>query len=515
MTKKIIITGGVTSGVGKGVITASISNLLKKYGLKVQPVKFDGFLNKSFGDLVGYHKKQEIIFSGEEVFVLEDGTEADSDLGVYERFINQNLKGENNIVNGSCLEEMLSEKMVHRGELIKIRPHLMRIYMKRIESLSQDSDVIILEIGGTVGDDENSFFLALLGARCAQDKNYISLHLSYIPQDISREEISQERGMVGGKNLLKPVKNGILELAKYNLFPEFVLLRGREIKIGELERIAEATTLDMERIEVIPEVDDIYTLPKILEQGRVFKRLLNRLKLKRRELCKDHIDKYLQDRVEVSKDVKILVAGETESWDSFISLNEALKHSATSLGYRARVKWYKESDSIENYNNYDGIIITEGLERINEKMKLARICFKIKKPLLAISAGAQIVLATLEGEQDANKLERILLEGGMYFVKTKLFKGVRDSQIDNNSALYRIIKNGGEIGRHRNDIEVDYMQIRNVRVNATYKNFVDAFEYLRDNCWIFGTIAHPEYISRPGNPNKIISAFLERCIQKW
>lgn len=334
--------------------------------------------------------------------------------------------------------------------------------------------------------------------------------MAYVPQDISRDKEVPNTTAIGGKNLLKPVKNSILETARHNLFPEFVLLRGQKVKSGEIERIAEATNLDRGRIELIPEVGDIYSLPRLFEQGKTFQRLLNRLNVKRRECEKDHIDRYLQDRANASKSVKIFIVGETESWDSFISLNEALKHSAVSLGYKPIIKWHKELDSIEDCG---GVIITEGLEKIGKKIEITQICYKMKKPLLAISAGAQIVFATLEGQTDVHKLRRMLINGGSPFIKTKLFTGVRDSEIEETSALYRIIKNGREIGRHRHDIEIDCRKARITKIGARYGNFVDTFEYLEDNCWVFGITAHPEYVSRPGKPNKIISEFLERCTE--
>ena len=223
--KYIIVTGSVSSGIGKGIIVSSLAKIFDSMGYHVCPIKFDGFFNLNLETMNPYHKKPKIVWKNEEVFISHDGIICDSDIGLYERFLCRPISGKNNLTNGNIFKKFLKmNNNTKCGELIKIRPHLVKEYLREIKKLSKNSDIVIIEVGGTVGEDENLFFLKAMKKLLLDHKqDSISIHISYIPFTSENIENSKNDISCDTSYKLKPVMIGVDLVSSLGLHPDILI----------------------------------------------------------------------------------------------------------------------------------------------------------------------------------------------------------------------------------------------------------------------------------------------------
>jgi len=401
--KYVVVTGGTCHGIGKGIITSVVSYILQQSGLNVTNIKFDGLLNRLGKE--PYHKKIDVLYEGEETFILDDGFIADSDFGSYERFLNKELKRKNNILNGDCWFDLLNIDY-KTGEILKIRPHLINIYKKKIEEAASGNDAVVIEVGGTVGDNENIFFLqALKDIKSGNLSNFLSLHVTYIPGN-KYPEVKNVVRYISDDFILKPAKQSILKLGEYGLDPDIVVCRCH-VKLSDIikERISEATGISKNYIFSDEDVENIYSIVESFKKQKIDTAIFKRLNIKFKEK-RGHIDNYLSKIKKINKKIRVIILGNTEGWDSYISLSEAIDHAAVDLGYKSEIKWISNKAIDEKLKKEtNGFIITEGLEDMKEKFSVAKYCRENSKPILGISAGSQIILA----EYVKNKLKLVNL----------------------------------------------------------------------------------------------------------
>lgn len=514
MTKYIAITGGTSSGIGKGVIVSSLSYLFKQKGYSVSPIKFDGVLNTSFGSMNKYHEPMKVIWEDEEIYILNDGTEADSDLGVYERFINEPISRKNNIVNGLVLKEFLDNQEKYLpGEVIKVRPHLINFYKNKIKETVIGKDIAIIEVGGTVDDEESRFFLYSLGSLKKENRSdFLSIHIPYIPIKNIRKENEENQVVISSEYLLKPCKNSILELTKYGLDPDLIIYRAAtELSNNVLSRIAEATNINLTDIFVSKDLDNIYKLPNELLRQGVDKNICKKMILEDKTYLKGHIDNYLESLQKLKGTKKIAICGKTESWDSFISLNEAINHASANINVTPKIKWINQKDSLDKeINSSDAVIITEGLEDLEKKLSAINLSISSKKPLLGISAGAQIILTYYAKNNGINyDFEEITNSSDAFIKKKDMILGSQKTLLQNDGII--IYKKNEIFERHRHTGVIKYENVNLIKdlniIGYNCHGEVDIFE--SKDGFVLGTQFHPEFTSRPGLPNLLIKHWLE------
>ena len=496
--KYIVVTGGTSSGIGKGVVAASISYLLKNKGYKVCPVKFDGFLNYDIGKMNKYHSDISVVWGGEEVFVLDDGSESDLDIGVYERFLNKKLLFGNNISNGECWNDLLNKNQGN-GEVIKIKPHLLNVYEEKVNDISEGNDICIIEVGGTIGDDESRHFIEYLAKIKRKDpKKFVSIHVSYIPvrKNIEKKESDAEIFM-DYSNVLKPAKSSINSLSNLGLTPDIVVCRSHSVLSKSIiKRISEATIIPESDFFQNTDISNIYEMPRMMLENGMENKVSTLLDLKE---CNPtgHIDLFNEKKPNGSVDIKIV--GNTESWDSFISLEEALKHSGRVIDREVCFEWVsKEIDLIE-FENIDGVIITEGNENIKFKERVSKYCREKGIPILGISYGAIVMINEYKKKFGISEVTE----------KMDLVVGGRDTEI--HEPVKEMYGRGEIRERHRHNEEILLEKLSKLDIGIfgiRDKKYIDIFS-LSDKGFAYGVLFHPEYTSRPGIPNPIITKFLE------
>lgn len=396
MKKIIVVIGGVTSGVGKGVVVSSLANLLQEQGLKVTAAKFDGLLNTSFEQMNPYHNPPMILWADEEVTLLNDGSIVDSDIGVYERFTGLEFNKSHNIVNGDCWKELFDKQTDENrriGEVISVNPHLINIYKQRILNVVNNEEICVLEVGGTVGDYESEHFIRTL-VMMRNKLDIMTVLVSYVPilgNDLkNRDTINQDI-------MLKPAKQSFLTATSLGLIPDILLLRSEQ-NIGDSikRRMSNATGLDVDKIMCDYNVETVYKVPFILEKQGMMKTIAKHFSFP----VKPYVHRMkgyalLLTALQKEKCVlHIAIAGQTEAWDCYTTINEAIDAAAVENKIRVEIRWFRDKDSYDNLFQsqveYDGFILTEGNECKEEKMELIKMLVEKNRPMLCISYGARL-----------------------------------------------------------------------------------------------------------------------------
>lgn len=524
--KYIIVTGSVSSGIGKGVVVASLSKIFDSMGYRACPIKFDGFFNFDLETMNPYHKKPEVLWKGEEVFISYDGIACDSDIGLYERFIGKEISGKNNITNGQIFRKFLEkEKASKSGELIKIRPHLIEEYLKRIEEISEDYEIVIIEVGGTVGENENLFFIQAMKYLLLKNKDdVISIHISYIPFESKLKYFlkNDDKTIIDETYKLKPAMLGIELVSSMGIHPNIVICRCKqELNDNIRKRIAESSFLNYNRVFFLEDLDSIYRIPEILIEKKIPNFICKDLKIDFKTPNIKDLSDYLKERSLFKNTIRIGIAGNTESIDSYISLKEALEHACKSLKIKLDLIWLENVPVDEFLKNINGIIITESSERLEDKLYCAKYARENNLPALGISFGYQIMLfdiiknlfdLELTFRQCDNKNKESCL-----FLEDNVKIGVSEYEIDRNSLLFKIYGKDKIIKRHRyknklNEKLVSQIKNQNVLFSGKSNNSIYCVECKNKNFHI-GVIYHPEYDSKINKPEPLIKQFLLNVIK--
>lgn len=541
MSKKyIFVSGGVISGIGKGITTASLSAILQSKGYKVSPVKIDMYLNVDAGTI----RPQE----HGEVFVTDDGIETDQDLGHYERFLDISLSKANYITTGQVYQEVIRKErsFEYDGEDVEAIPHITDEIIRRIELAGKygDADVVLVELGGTVGEYQNALFFEaarIMELRAPDD--VIHIHVGYLPIPKSLGEMKS-----------KPIQQSVRELNSMGVQPDFVVGRS-ELPLDQRRKDRLALFCNVHPDDVIsnPDQDTIYSVPLVLEAQELGEKALRKLKLELRD--KDLVEwQALIDKIRALKDeVKIAVVGkyfgtgDFKLEDVYVSVIESIKHAAWAHNVRPRMFWI-DSEEFENgkarveevLKGMDGIVVPggfggRGVEGVIKAIEFARTN---KIPYLGLCYGMQ--LATIEfarnviGLKEANTTE--IDEDNPHPVihlmpeqeKKLLFKeygatmrlGAWDCRLKEGS-LAKKAYNKEEISerhRHRYEFNNEYReQFENngFMISGTSPDgkLVEIME-LKDHPFFLGTQFHPEFKSRVLNPHPLFKEFLKACCQK-
>ncbi len=527
-TKFIFVTGGVCSSLGKGIATASIGALLKSAGFSVFPMKLDPYLNVDPGTMSP--------FQHGEVFVTDDGAETDLDLGHYERFIDVPLTKESTVTSGQIYLEVLEKE--RRGDFlggtIQIIPHITRTIRERILLAAKVSkaDVVLVEIGGTVGDIEGEPFLEAIRHMRYQlgAAQTLFVHLTLLPYLAASGELKT-----------KPTQASVRELRRIGIAPDLILARSDlPIEQKHIKKIALFCDVTEECVIPAPTVDSIYCIPANFEKSGITKIIEKKLDL---PLKRPKLEKWEKLAVACTlekKKLKIACVGKyTDLDDAYISVNEALKAAALAAGHGLECVWVnsekltkKDSPEWAKIKSASGILVPGGFgERgVEGKIRVAEYARENKIPYLGLCLGMQILVIEFARHvlnlADANSEEfnpttknpvinfipnqrKILKKGGTMRL------GAYRCELQPGSLSHKLYgkKIISERHRHRFEVNNDY---RDVLENsglrfAGINPDVDLVEIseIKNHPFMLGCQFHPEFLSRPFRPHPLFLGFVQ------
>lgn len=528
-TKFIFVTGGVVSSLGKGIAASSIGRILKNRGLKIFMQKFDPYINMDPGTMSPYQHG--------EVFVTDDGAETDLDLGHYERFIDESLSQNSNITTGKIYSSVISKerKGEYLGGTVQVIPHITNEIKDKLKKAAKESnaDIVITEIGGTVGDIESLPFLEAIrqARRDFGYENTLYVHNTLVPYLRAADEVKT-----------KPTQHSVMELRKIGIQPDIIILR-TEVPLSDSHKEKIALFCDIDKENVIEALDQkiIYNVAKSLHEQKIDDIILKHFKIDAKEA--DMKEWYnLIERIEkLDGEVHIGLVGKYISLhDAYLSVAEALK-AAGYLYYKKVVIDYIDSSKItkdnvkETLSKCDGIIVPggfgdRGIEGMLEAIKYAR---ENKIPLFGICLGMQLVCIEYarneigykdanSGEFDKDSTHKVIdfLENqydGINMGGT-LRLGLYDCHIESkDSKTYKAyqLTDIKERHRHRYEFNNKYMEIFDKDLKVTgmnlQKNLVEIVE-LKNHPWYIACQFHPEFLSRPQRPHPLFRDFIEASI---
>ncbi len=525
-TKYIFVTGGVLSSLGKGVAAASIGNILESYGYTVTILKLDPYLNIDPGTMSP--------FQHGEVFVTDDGAETDLDLGHYERFTTIRTTQENNWTAGSIYNTVIEKERRgdYLGNTVQVIPHVTDEIGLKITNLKKKADVVIVEIGGTVGDIEGLPFLESIRqvGLNLEDNDVLYMHLTLIPFIKTAGELKT-----------KPTQHSVKELRSIGIQPDILLCRS-EIPLPQdiKKKIALFTNVKEEDVVSAYDVKTIYEIPLIFKNEGLGNAILKKLKLEKKK--DDSVDwqKWI-DRIkalEKKKEVVVSIVGKyIKLNDSYKSLYEALFHGGIENDVNVKLHLV-EADNLlewnldETFADSDAILVpggfgNRGIEGMIKAIEYARTK---KVPYFGICLGMQV--ATIEyfrnivGYKDANSTEFSTSTENKVFMKLKELKNI--DSMGNNMRLGEfscVLKKDTlamdiygqnkifERHRHRYEFNPEYEKLLEekgmvISGKNSERNLVEIIE-LKDHPWFFGCQFHPEFKSRPLEPHQIFVSFIK------
>ncbi|MDV3292663.1 MAG: CTP synthase [Nitrososphaerales archaeon] len=529
--KYLFVTGGVMSGLGKGITTASVAKLLQLSGVSVTCLKIDPYLNFDAGTM-------NPVIHGE-VFVTDDGGETDMDIGTYERFLNLNMSRENNITTGQVYKKVIEDERRGRflGKSVQIIPHVTDEIKRRIRQLAKDSvaDVLVVECGGTVGDIESLPFLEALRQMRMEEGpgRTLFLHVSLAP------ELS-----VVGEMKTKPTQHSVQEMRRIGIQPDIIVVRGsRPIPESAKEKISLFTSVPLENVVSNPDVDSIYQVPQLLQREGALKPIQRQFGLKGK-LSMTRWNQVADRFAGPSKTVRIAMVGKYASLaDSYVSVNQALTCAAASYRARAKISWI-ESEALEEdeselaqLDSFDGLVIPQGYGSRGTEGKIAAANYARlgKLPFLGLCFGFQ--LATVAFARNALGLKRAnsseidpetphpvihLLpeQRKVSELGGTMRLGGHDIFLKRPSRAFSIYHRTKIRERHRHRFELNQRYLKRFEEKGLhYSAFSDGGRRaeileLGGHPFYMGTQFHPEYVSRPEKPEPIYAAFLAACVKR-
>ena len=520
-TRYVFVTGGVLSSVGKGIVSASLGLLLASRGYSVGAVKIDPYINVDAGTMNPY--------AHGEVFVTEDGGETDLDIGHYERFLDVNLSKKHNITTGQVyLSVIMKERRgEYLGQTVQIIPHVTDEIKSRIREVAVETgvDVLIVEIGGTVGDIEGLPFLEAARQMRLEEgfDRTLFVHVALAP------ELSTT-----GEQKTKPVQHSVQELRRIGIQPDVIVVRTRRPLEPEARRkIALYSTLPESHVFNSYDVDTIYRVPLILEDQGLGSLAARRLGLEDRKPNLDEWRWFVERLSNSSRVVRIAMVGKyTKLRDSYISIVEALKHAGAHLGLKPELLWIEATDVEEGkvdlegaLSNADGAIVLPGFGKrgVEGKIKAIRVLRENRIPTLGICFGLQLTVVEaarnilgLEGahttEVDPSTphpvVDLLPEQRGIDRLGGTMRLGASPVKIVKGTIAYEVYKAEVVSERHRHRYEVnnrylDLLESAGLKVSGwNPQGLVEIMEYdRRIHPFYLGTQFHPEFKSRPLKPS--------------
>jgi CTP synthase len=532
-TKYVFVTGGVVSSLGKGITAASLGRLLKARGLHVQVQKFDPYLNVDPGTMSP--------FQHGEVFVTEDGAETDLDIGHYERFVDENLSRNANHTSGSIWYAVIRKerKGEYLGSTVQVIPHITNEIKERIRRVAQtsDTDVVITEIGGTVGDIESLPFLEAIRQfrREVGPENVLYLHVTFVPFIDSAGELKT-----------KPTQHSVNELRRIGIHPDVVVCRSADRLSRDIrEKIALFADVDPEAVIANEDVSDVYLVPQTLREEGLDRLVCRKLGLPDVETDTDlgeweHIARRIAERrgtVEIA-----LVGKYVKLQDAYLSVHEALKHAGIQQGTNVNVRWVDAEgmtfeEAAEELERVDGVLVPGGFGSRGWEGKIVacRVARERGIPYLGICLGMHVAISEFArhvvGLEGANSTEMdpetpfpvidLLPEqkeiedlGGTMRLGAQpvdLVQGTRTREAYGEDVIYERHRHRYEVNNHFRPrlVEADLV------VSGTYQEgrLVEIIE-IPGHPWFVASQFHPEFKSRPTRPAPLFREFVGAGLER-
>ena len=523
-TKYIFITGGVVSGLGKGITASSLGRLLKNRGYKVINQKFDPYINVDPGTMSPYEHG--------EVFVTEDGAETDLDLGHYERFTDENLNVNCSITSGKIYQSVLNKERRgdYLGKTVQVIPHVTNEIKENIYSFEGQADIVITELGGTIGDIESLALVeAIRQVGLEEDPDDVMyIHVTLLPY-------------ISGSNELKskPTQHSVKELQSFGIKPDILVCR-TETEIPSEIRNKLALFCNVRPENVIPNLtaENLYAVPLMLEKYGLAKAVCKKLKLEKEEPKNEEWEKLIETIRNLKGEVNIALVGKyMQLQDSYLSVAESLRHGGFANGVKVNIGFIDSETINENtvkdiLKDYDGILVpggfgNRGIEGKIEAIKYAR---ENKVPFLGICLGMQMAVVefarNVAGILDADSAEFSnttqnpiihIMENQKTITKKggTMRLGAYPCKIKKDTLAYKIYgeENISERHRHRFEYNNDYKEIleqAGLICSGTSPdgNLVEIVENINHPFFIAGQF-HPEFKSRPDKPAPLFKEFVK------
>ncbi|MFB6084779.1 MAG: glutamine hydrolyzing CTP synthase [Halorientalis sp.] len=522
--KFIFVTGGVMSGLGKGITAASTGRLLANAGFDVTAVKIDPYLNVDAGTMNPYQHG--------EVYVLKDGGEVDLDLGNYERFLDIDMTFDHNITTGKVYQHVIEKERAgdYLGKTVQIIPHITDDIKRRIREAAEGHDVCIVEVGGTVGDIEGMPYLEALRqfAHEEDEEDILFTHVTLVPYSKN------------GEQKTKPTQHSVKELRSIGLQPDILVGRCEDkLDPATKEKIALFCDVPTDAVFSNPDVEDIYHVPLMVEEEGLDEYVMERLGLRDEALPEAERDNRWRELVtrDTTGEVEIALVGKYGLEDAYISIHESLKHAGLETGVDVNTTWVHSEDLAEGHDgqldDVDGVVVPGGFgsRGIAGKIEACRYARENDVPWLGLCLGFQMAVVEFArnvldlgdahsaeiDEDTSNPVIDLLPE--QYDLEDKggtMRLGAHKTTIQPDTLAHEVYGDTSCVERHRHRYEVNPEYIEDLEdAGLTFSgrshNRMEILE-LDDHPYYLGTQFHPEFRSRPGRASPPFVGLLETII---
>ena len=538
MVNYIIVTGGVISGLGKGITTASIGKILQLHGYKTTAMKIDPYMNFDAGTLRPTEHG--------EVWVTEDGGEIDQDLGHYERFLDINIPKCHNITTGQVYSAVIEKerKGKYLGKTVQPIPHVTDEIKVRIRRPANENswDFILVEIGGTVGDYENVLFLEAVRQMKQEGDKVVFVHVTYVPMLDAL-----------GEAKTKPTQHSVKQLREIGIMPDFIITRSEKtLDNVRREKIAMFCNVHPDDVISNEDVDNIYGVSLLFEKQDLCRKILKKLNLRKDTNNLEEWERFIRKIRRLQNTVKIGIVGKyfdigtSQLSDSYISVIEAVKHAAWNNNVEPVISWIDSKEfendprKLRNLDNLDGIIVPGGfgLSGIDGKIATIRYCRENGLPYLGLCLGMQLAVVEYArnacGLRDAHSTEIdkktphpvidfipeqvTILQESRYGATMRL--GAYPAVLKKGSIVQKLYgsDNVSERHRHRYEVNPEYVE-KLERCGIVFSGrspdgVLMEFMELPKHPYFVGTQAHPEFKSRPLKPAPLFDGLIKAAKKK-
>jgi CTP synthase len=523
--KYIVVLGTIMSGLGKGILTASIARILKTHDYKVVPIKFDGYLNVDCGTMNPFRHG--------EVFVLDDGGEVDMDFGTYERFLNISLTKLSSITGGKIFQLLLEKERRgdYLGRDVQMVPHLTNEIKTRVKEVGEatKADIVLVEVGGTVGDIENGYFIESM-RQLSGEEDVMFIQLTYVPS------------LSPGEQKTKPTQHSNRLIQSLGIKPEIIMCRHQEPLTKEArEKIALFCDVPQENVFDDPIVETVYALPQVFEKQNLYNAIARRFKLRKTKVHVGNWNRMVNRITNPSKrKVRVGIIGKyTAVKDAYVSVKEAVLHAAAANNVCAEICFVESTDveksGTDILRGLDAIIVPGGFGKrgIEGKISAIRYARKNKIPFLGLCLGMQMMVIEYArdacGMEAANSEEidkstpypviallpeqmRIEEKGGTMRL------GAYPCELNPDSKAFALYKKKLIQERHRHRYEVNPQFVEQLEQGGLVisgrspkKGIVEMAEWKEG--FGIGTQAHPELKSRLEDPSPLFLGLIKAAAE--
>ena len=532
MTKFVFVTGGVVSSIGKGIVAASLGRLLKSRDYSVSILKLDPYINVDPGTMSP--------FQHGEVFVTEDGAETDLDLGHYERFTDTSMSRLNSVTTGSIYQAVLNKERRgdYMGGTVQVIPHITNEIKQRIQRVAKNTnaDVVITEIGGTVGDIESLPFLEAIRQfrKDVGRQNVLYMHVTLVPWIPSAGEMKT-----------KPTQHSVKELRSIGIQPDILVCRcDRPLPSGLKQKLSEFCDVPVECVITSQDAKSIYQVPLMMEQEGLAQQALDLLQLEQRQPDLTQWQTLVERLYRPTSRVEIALVGKyVQLSDAYLSVVEALRHAAIAMGSDLHLRWINsedlETEGVESYlEGINGLVVPGGFGNrgVDGKIEAVKFARERQIPFLGLCMGMQCSVIewarhVVEGLEDANSAEfdsntkhpviNLLPEQqDVVDLGGTMRLGLYPCRIAPNTLAFKLYQEEVIYERHRHRYEFNNAY-RNLFLETGYVvsgtspdgRLVEIIE-LPKHPFFIATQFHPEFQSRPSAPHPLFKGFVQAVMAR-